>query len=877
MQEKAQDDDLVMSLVELALARPSGERESYLRSACSDDPELFDQVRKYVDWDERMDGFLLDPLYSVLAEHHFEPGDVLDGRFRIVREVAQGGMGVVYEAWDEKLERRIAVKCAKAGFRKRLPPEVRNARDITHPNVCKIFEIHTASTEQGEIDFLAMEFLDGETLAEKLHQGRLPKEEATAIARQLCAGLAEAHRDQVIHGDLKSGNVILTKGTDGSLRAVITDFGLARRPEASQRTMQSGEAGGTPDYMAPELLRGEKASTASDVYALGVILHELVSGRRPPAADESALSWKPAVHQKWDHILARCLDPDPARRFRDGAEVAQALAPPRSRRWLLGAAAALVLGAVASGIGTYQHATAPQESVRLAVLPFEADAVTKPLGEGLLLDAGKRLSQVKAGRVRLTLVPLSDALQNKVDQPAKARTMLGATHSLSGMFRQENGRTIVHAYLTDTRSMVHLTQWQAAYTPDELPNLPVALAGMVTGTLRLPPLAVVATVNSAAYADYAAGDSLARRNDGVDRALPLLERAVVADPGSPLTHAKLAETQWRKFQLTRDRQWADRAVASLKNAEQRNPDVALVRIVSGMIHDYFGEYPQAQTDLTRAVELEPFNGDGWRRLARLYENSNQPNRAIETYRKAIEVQPEYFRNYQHLANFYFNRNDYEETLRQSKKMVELAPDLADSHYALAAPYLNLGRYSDAEYELSTSIRFQETANAVVALGLVYAYQGRDREAIPHFERAIKIGPATAISYMNLGTARRRAGLALEAEQAYRKGRELAEAALAENPGSGFERATLAYLCARLGDRQRAQSEAAQALQSSAKANNVRWMVVQTYEALGQRDHTLEVVRDAPATVLDRLSRLPDLADLSADSRFQRLLTSHNVR
>ncbi|HEX9508220.1 MAG TPA: serine/threonine-protein kinase, partial [Myxococcales bacterium] len=313
MQNELQDDDLVMNLVELALARPSDERENYLQSACSTEPELLDQVRKYVEWDERMDGFLLDPLYSILSEHHFEPGDVLDGRFRIVREVAQGGMGVVYEAWDEKLERRIAVKCAKAGFRKRLPPEVRNAREITHPNVCKIFEIHTATTEQGEIDFLAMEFLDGETLAERLHRGPLPKEEAITIARQLSAGLAEAHRDQVIHGDLKSGNVILTKGADGALRAVITDFGLARRPDVAQRTMQSGEAGGTPDYMAPELLRGEKATTASDVYALGVILYELVSGRRPPAADdEKRLGWRlAAVHPKWGHILARCLDPDP--------------------------------------------------------------------------------------------------------------------------------------------------------------------------------------------------------------------------------------------------------------------------------------------------------------------------------------------------------------------------------------------------------------------------------------------------------------------------------------------------------------------------------------------------------------------------------------
>jgi serine/threonine protein kinase len=129
-----------------------------------------------------MNGFLLDPLYPAASyEHPFEPGELLDGRFRIVREIAQGGMGIVYEAVDEKLQRRIALKCAKTGFRKRLPPEVRNATEISHPNVCKIFEIHTASTRQGEIDFITMEFLDGETLADRLTRAPLPEKEARAI------------------------------------------------------------------------------------------------------------------------------------------------------------------------------------------------------------------------------------------------------------------------------------------------------------------------------------------------------------------------------------------------------------------------------------------------------------------------------------------------------------------------------------------------------------------------------------------------------------------------------------------------------------------------------------------------------------------------
>src|ERR1700693_3795689 len=211
MESKPQlDDELVMNLVELALAQPEDQRQSFLESACSGNADLFARAWHYVQWETRMRGFLMEPLYAAAEdETPFQPGELLDSRFRIAREVARGGMGIVYEAFDEKLDRRIALKCARSGFRKRLPPEVRHASEISHPNVCKIFEIHTASTASGEIDFLTMEFLEGETLSARLARGRLPEAEARIIAAQICAGLAEAHRHRVVHGDLKSNNVIL--------------------------------------------------------------------------------------------------------------------------------------------------------------------------------------------------------------------------------------------------------------------------------------------------------------------------------------------------------------------------------------------------------------------------------------------------------------------------------------------------------------------------------------------------------------------------------------------------------------------------------------------------------------------------------------------
>lgn len=259
----------------------------------------------------------------------------------------------------------------------------------------------------------------------------------------------------------------------------------------------------------------------------------------------------------------------------------------------------------------------------------------------------------------------------------------------------------------------------------------------------------------------------------------------------------------------------------------------------------------------------------------MYEDSNQPNKALNAYSKAIEIQPDYFKNYEQLGYFFFRRGEYEEAVRERRRVVDLVPDLADAHYQLAAPYLNMGRYSDAEHELNVAISYQETANAVEGLGLSRMYQGMDGEAVPYFQKAIQIGPATSLFYINLGTVSRRANLQKEAQQAYRKGLDLAEGALAQNPKDGYEKSCLAYLCARLGDLRRAESEAAQALQLSGGTINVRWMVALTYEALGQHERTLALLMDASPSMLDRLNRFPDLAELRADSRFQELLVSHH--
>jgi serine/threonine protein kinase len=878
------DDEVLMRLVESALAVPPQDRELHIRQRCGGNEQLFERVWHYVNWESRMKGFLLTPVYTPASDDSpFKPDDLLEDRFRIVREVARGGMGIVYEAQDEKLNRRIAIKCAKLGFQKRLPPEVRNAREISHPNVCKIFEIHTAHTPDGDVDFITMEFLDGQTLAEKLQHG-VSKAEAKLIARQVCSALAEAHRrNKVIHGDLKSGNIILTTDEDGELRAVVTDFGLARRPENPQQTKQSGGAGGTPAYMAPELFKGQSASLASDVYALGVILLELSAGRGNIGANTWPMDWsQPRLTQghvgtrgKWKKVIAKCLDSEPAQRFRDAAEVDSALKPSRFGRVLLLGAGALALAIIASFI-TYERSQTHPQLIRLAVLPFTADTRTADFSGKLVRDADNLLSRVKPGQARLTIIPLREILDKHIDLPDKAASQLGAMYVLSGTLRQDDGETAVDVYLTDARTLVQLTSWRASYDPNELAAMPLAISGIVTSALKLPPIVKEVSVNAAAYSDYTSGVSLARFDADLDRALPLLERAVNLDPDSPLTFAGLADAQFSKYLTTNQPEWKSRAQVSLRKAERRNPDIAAVRVVSGLINTDGGQYEQATSDFLRAIDLEPHSGQAWRWLGRTYESSNQANLAEAAYLKAIEEEPKYFKNYRDLGLFYFYRGAYEDAAKYYVKMVQLVPGLAVAHYQLATPYLNMGRYDEAEKELKAALSLEETAYEVEGFGLIRFYQDQNREAIPFFQRALEIGPKSSLFYLNLGTAYRRNNQPKEARQAYQSGLTLAEERLSTNPRDALEKSYLAYLCARLGDRSRAQAETAQALQLAAGANNVRWMAALTYEALGLHDRTMETIQDAPDFLLGRLYRFPDLAELRASPRFKELVRARHI-
>ena len=340
-----------------ALALPAGERSAYLASACGGDEALRKEVESLLEFHHEgaSDGGSLSApgTHTPSGKDRFAAGHVFANRYRMITRIGRGGMGEVWRADDLVLDTPVALKLiqfADADARVRVLNEVRLARRITHPAVCRVFDFGEADGQA----FYSMELVSGEDLAAVLRRvGRLPSEKVVDIAHQLCAGLAAAHAQRVLHRDLKPANVLIDD--DGQVR--ITDFGIAiTRPEGKHHTLI-----GTPGYMAPEqTVPGGELSERTDIYALGVVLYELLVGQHPfklsgmtsPATRPAALTSD--VDPKLERVILQALSQDPRDRPSSAAAMAAKLPAPltgarrrSARPWLMGVAVAALVAIVA--------------------------------------------------------------------------------------------------------------------------------------------------------------------------------------------------------------------------------------------------------------------------------------------------------------------------------------------------------------------------------------------------------------------------------------------------------------------------------------------------------------------------------------------------
>ena len=609
------------------------------------------------------------------------PGELLAERFRIVQFLGRGGMGEVYEAEDLELGERVALKTIRPELAdddrvlERFKREIHLARQVTHPNVCRLYDLFrhrapsspgrlpdlTGRRAPGELTFLTMELLGGETLAARIHRdGPLPPALALSVAEQMAAALDAAHRAGVLHRDFKSANVQLLppRTGEGAPRVVVTDFGLARTAaedgeDGAHLTMLE-EMVGTPAYMAPEQVEGLRLGPAADIYALGVVLFELVTGKLPFVAGTalstaikrlsepppSPRSLRPDLDARWEAAVLRCLARQPGDRFASAGAVVAALrgddrplpAAGSQRRQLaiwvvllltLGVGTGWLLHRQEGGGGSGTGAARPAVRHALAVLAFnnlsrrdDVSWLSTALVEMIRteLTAGSALRAIPGENVsRMERdLGLASGATLAADTLGRVRAVIGADLLLLGSYWTQgppgSARIQLNLLLQDARDG-SVTEMKVAGSEADLLGLVAAAGAELRAKLDLAVspeaadsrsrLLAVLPANPEAARAYAEGlDALRKAENG--RARELLERAAAAAPESPLVAAALAAA-WTE--LGYDSRALDAAHRAFDLAKSLPEEQRL--LVEGRFRTAAKEWPRAVEVYRRLVDLYP--------------------------------------------------------------------------------------------------------------------------------------------------------------------------------------------------------------------------------------------------------------------------------
>jgi len=609
----------VKALFESALEKAPADRSAFLAGAATDSVVRY-EVERLLAHHVESGGFLShlavtsNDAPGPSSSQAFAAGDLVAERFRITRFLARGGMGEVYEAEDVELHERVALKSIRSELLHdgkaldRFKREVQLARKVTHPNVCRIFDLFRQAGSApggGSVALVAMELLEGETLAEFLRRDPRPTvETARPIALQMAAGLGAAHAAGVLHRDFKPGNVLLVHGAK-NVRAVITDFGLALRSgrdvnHANSITGSSvtgtGELLGTPAYMSPEQVEGKDLTPASDVYSLGLVLYQMMTGTRA-FEDATPLSMAvkrikedpvppralvPDIDGQWESVILKCLAREPKARYQTGDEVAEALRGESKNhglwsfepRTVVAALAVMLLIAVGvavlpkmrRGVPASGDAAATPSIVSrpsLAVLPFQnlsgrADTawVSTALPEMLTaeLTAGGKLRTFPGENIARATADLKLTGKQTLagDTLKHFRKYLGSDYVVLGSYldqgSESEGQVRIDLWLQDARTGEITATVSEKGSERDLDNLATRIGAdlrqkLGVGEITASEAAVVRASlpsNSEAVRPYSEG--LARLRLGDARtARDLLQRTVDADPNYALGHSALAD------------------------------------------------------------------------------------------------------------------------------------------------------------------------------------------------------------------------------------------------------------------------------------------------------------------------------------------------
>ena len=857
------------------------------------------------------------------------------GVYELLEPLGKGGMGEVYRARDTRLGRLIAIKFLSADLRDspaaaaRLDREARLASSLNHPGIVTVYDV-------GRIDgrpYVVMELIVGRSLAARLAAGPLELQDALDIAWQVSDALAAAHAGGVVHRDLKPQNVMLT--TEG--RAKVVDFGLSKQAILTSGAEDATHAPdwmtaphavlGTAGYMAPEQVTGVAADARSDQFALGLILYEMLTGRRAFRRKTSVqtlaaiLEDEPAPLAKLRPdtpppvvaIVERCLAKSPddryamtrtlARELREALDVVVMESRShhsgrhpavRRRRWPVAAGAALVLLA-AAGAGWWARSgpragapvvTTPSAAPirQIVVLPFaniSRDQDDQVFVDGLVETLTSSLTQLERFQRTLRVVPATEVRTARVASAREGLQAFGATLAVTGSVQRTAKTVRLTLNLVDAAQQVQLASRTLDLASGEQTAVQDKVVGALTGLLALElqpdqqrALAAGGSRVPGAYEAFVQGRGYLQRFDrgldNVDRAITAFTRAVAADSRYALAETALGEAFWRKHELTKEPDWIARAVEHCERALAVDPQLPQVHVTLALIARGRGRYEEALAVSQRAIELDPTNADGYRELARAYEALDRIADAEATYRTAIEARPDDWLLYNGLGSFLLARGRPAEAEAAFRRVTELTPDNTRGYNNLGAALHVMGREDEAARAWERSLSIRPTPAAASNLGTMYFRGGRYADAARAFERATALTPNDHRLWRNLGAALHWApGERHKAVAAYEKAIVLAEEARRVNPRNATLLGELADAYSMVGRRGDARSAAAAVERLGAPEAAVLYMVALAYEQIGDRGRALEWLAKALQAGYSReaVERSPSLVELRKDTRF----------
>jgi serine/threonine-protein kinase len=712
------------------------------------------------------------------------------GSFEIVEMIGRGGMGVVYLARDTKLDRSVAIKsippklAGDSTTRTRFRREAKLLASLNHPNIAVIYEI--IEQEEGA-GYLILEYVQGETLAQRIAREPLKLEQAFSIGQQIAEAVSAAHEKGVVHRDLKPGNIKITP--EGKVK--VLDFGLAKATSSQDKNQgtaitQPGRVIGTPAYMSPEHARGKPTDKRSDIWSFGCVLYEMLTGHSPFESDTATDTLARIIEREpdWEMLpqdtpsnicvlLRRCLEKDPHRRLRDigdaGIEISETLRSVtmpssvlfkpgiagkqklRKMAMIVGAAIIIVLTAIVVRFIPKEPTQPSSTEIRLVVLPFEnlGSAEDEYFADGIAEEIMSRLSAIHT----LGVISRTSAIQYKNSNKTirQIGQELGVEYVLEGTVRWERpsegpNRVRVTPQLIRVSDDTHL--WSDRYDAvlANIFQVQSDIAQQVAETLDLTMLEPERkalesrpTQNMPAYDYYLRGDEYLYRGyleNDFRIAIQMYEKAIELDPTFALAYTRLARAHDKMYWLYHDRseERLEMEKQAVDKAFQLNPNLPEAHMALGWYH-YHGylDYDRALEQFAIARKSQPNNSKILEGIGYVQRRQGKFEQALDNIKRASELDPLSNVLAISLTGTFVHLRRYPEAERNCERIILLRPDWPEGYARKAQLYLRWeGSTEKARKVLAEAlqnIKSAEDAEIVNSLVDIDVFDGNYQEAL----------------------------------------------------------------------------------------------------------------------------------------------------